>query len=469
MVSNFDEERIKNELFQRFISPTINNDKEYIGVEIEIPIINLNKEAVDFNIVHKVTDIFKNHFDSFEVVGKDYDGNIFSLKNRVNNDVLCFDCSYNNIEFAMGKEEELFSINKRFTEYYSFIKSEFERYNYTLTGMGINPYRKYNLSEPIPNERYMMLYHHLKSYPQYGDIPMYFHKFPDYGLFSSSSQVQLDVNYDDLIDTINTSTKLEPIKAILFSNSVFLGENEEYVCYRDLFWEHSTHGINKHNIGMYNIELKDINQLISYLYSFNIYSVMRNNKYINFKSIPLEKYFSSSKIEGQYRDNGKYKSIEFAPKISDVSYVRPFKFVDLTFRGTIEYRSICTQPIKYSMMVSAFHLGLKHKNHEINELLNEYKLYDYPYSPDELRKIFIKRNLPSFINEDRLYELCEEITELSKEGLTERGYGEEVFLNPLFENIKNRVNPGKRLLDGLDEGIDIEEFIRYYGSLNNKE
>lgn len=68
------------------------------------------------------------------------------------------------------------------------------------------------------------------------DTPMYFHHYPEYGMFSSASQVQLDVEYDKLILILNTLSKLEPIKAILFSNSVMLGEDEDNLCCRDMFW-----------------------------------------------------------------------------------------------------------------------------------------------------------------------------------------------------------------------------------------
>lgn len=464
MVNNINNEDIKNKIYQKFISPTKNNNEEYIGVEIEVPILNLNKDPVDFNVVHKVTELFKNKFPSFDVDGIDYDGNICSLKNKDNGDILCYDCSYNNIEFAMGKEKELFSINERFTEYYKFINEEFEKRNHTLTGMGINPYWKYNLKEPIPNERYLMLYHHLKSYPKYNDI-MYFHDYPEYGLFSSASQVQLDVPYDELLETINTFSKLEPIKAILFSNSVFLGNNEDYLCFRDIFWENSTHGINSHNIGMYDFEFKNISQLLNYLSSLNIYSVVRDGVYINFTSMSLYEYFSKDEITGEYYDSGEYKTIRFTPSLDDIDYVRSFKFIDVTFRGTIEYRSVCTQPIYASMSVPAFHVGLKHKLQEVNEVISNSGLYDNAYSPTELRKLFIKKDLPKFISEDKLYDLCKDILDLAFQGLKERNYGEEVFLKPIYENIKNRTNPAKRLLSLLDENISLEEIIKEYGSL----
>ena len=143
------EKQIKDKLYEEFIRPT-HKEKNYIGVEIEIPIINLDKKAVDFSVVHEVTDKFKKEFSDFENDGIDYDGNIYSLKNNKNDDIVCYDCSYNNIEFAMGREKDLFSINDRFNEYYKFTKECFEEHNHTLTGMGINPYRKYNNHIPIP-------------------------------------------------------------------------------------------------------------------------------------------------------------------------------------------------------------------------------------------------------------------------------------------------------------------------------
>ena len=49
MITN---QQIKNKLYEEFIKPT-NQKKNYIGIEIEIPIVNLYKNPVDFNLVHK--------------------------------------------------------------------------------------------------------------------------------------------------------------------------------------------------------------------------------------------------------------------------------------------------------------------------------------------------------------------------------------------------------------------------------
>ena len=461
------EEMVRSRLYDEFIKPT-DKIKNFIGVEIEIPIINLDKKAVNFDVVHKVTEMFHRQYGDFKRDGIDYDGNVFALKNPKNDDIMCYDCSYNNIEFAMGREKDLFAINDRFCDYYAFTKECFEQYNHTLTGMGINPYRKYNTNLPIPSERYLMLYHHLKSFKNYRDVPMHFHKYPEYGMFSSASQVQLDVYRENLVKTINVFSKIEPIKALLFSNSVLFDENKHLTCFRDALWEYSTHGVNPHNIGMYDVDFKDLDDLQAYLESLNIYCVMRDGAYINFPSMNLLDYFSRESVCGEIYCNGEYRKIDVRPCISDIKYLRPFKFINLTFRGTVEFRSVCTQPIRDSMCVAAFHLGLKDRLDELEDLINnDNVIYHKGYTAGELRKLLIQDEIPAFINKKDLCTLSKNVVDLAYGGLEDRGIGEEIFLNPLYERIKRHTNPGRRIIDLMHNGIKLEKIIRDYGKLSS--
>ena len=134
---------------------------------------------------------------------------------------------------------------------------------------------------------------------------MYFHRYPQFGMFSSASQVQLDVAKDRLPQVINTFNQLEPIKALLFSNSVLLGENTDLLCCRDMLWENSTHGINPHNVGMYDCEINTVDDLLNYISTTAVYCVERNGKYLNFTPIHLLEYFNTETLTGEYLDNGK--------------------------------------------------------------------------------------------------------------------------------------------------------------------
>ena len=460
-----DQNLVREKLFQKYIEPTKKKRQEYVGIEIEMPVINLDKQPVDFAKIHALTAGFMERF-QFEAESRDEDGNVNAAKNPENGDILSYDCSYNNLELSLGKEKELDALYERFAEYYTYIEEELAKSHYTLTGLGVNPYREYNRNVPVPNGRYRMLFHHLSSYPKYAELPMYFHEYPNYGMFSSASQVQLDVDYEDLPKTIRAFSRLEPIKALLFNNSILTGEHEELACCRDMFWENSTHGINPHNIGMFDCEIETVEDLKAYIESSSMYCVEKDGKYINFPPIPVMEYFAKDEIEGEYYADGSYHTITFQPAIEDLDYLRTFKFEDLTFRGTIEFRSVCCQPISDVMTVSAFHLGLKNELDELDRLLEEdHVLYHHGYSATELRKLFVKQEVPSFVDKDALDELAGQVVDLARSGLEKRGYGEEKYLEPLYDRIKKRQNPANRMLCQMRADGDIEKVIIEYAKL----
>jgi len=451
-------------LYEKYINPTKKKRDKFIGIEIEIPIVNLNNEPVDFSVVHLLTDAFAFQF-KMEPIGIDDEGHIYSLQNHENGDNLSYDCSYNNLELSMGKEKNLNVLYQRFKEYYIFINTFMYQHHQTLTGMGINPFRKKNHNVPIPNERYRMLFHHLESYKEYNH-PEFFHNYPDYGMFSSASQVQIDVNYSDLLDTINTFSKLEPIKAILFSNSVMPEDESDARCVRDMFWENSMHGLNPKNIGMFDHELTSEEDLFEYIKETSLYCIMRNGKYINFAPIPLLEYFNQNQLSGEYWNGETYESITFHPQIEDLQYHRTFKFEDLTYRGTIEFRSCCCQPIADSMTVAAFHVGLITVLDQLKTLLdNDQVLYGHSMEAAELRQAFCQGKTPEFIDEDALQSLILSILDIARSGLEKRGLGESHFLAPLYDRAKRKSNPATDYLIALANDVPVRELVFEYAAI----
>lgn len=457
-------EEVKKLIYQRYIKPTKLNREVFAGVEIELPIINLNKKAVDFKLIHELTVKFKNYF-NFKIKAKDENGVICALEDPMTDDIYTFDCSYNNLELSFGKEKNLYHVKERFEEYYKFIQNVLNKENHTLTGFGVNPYRKYNKHLPIPNGRYRMLYHHLSSYQQHKD-EMNFHNMPEFGMFSSAAQIQIDVDFDDLIPIINVFSKLEPIKAILFSNSVLNGGNMELACSRDMLWEDSMQGYNKKNIGMYDPIPQNIEELLEYMLNTSIYCTEHEGNYINFCPTIITEFFKTEKIDGEYFKNGKYHETKFKPRKEDFNYLRSFKFDDLTFRGTIEFRSVCCQPVSETMTVHAFHLGLISQINEVKQILDEDTiLFNNSYSLTELRKMFVKSYIPEFVEDKELKKLLIKILDLAAEGLKERGKKEEDLLKPLYKRAESLENPAQRLIKHLNSGREIEELIYEYGKL----
>lgn len=459
-----DENTVLQKLYEKYISPTKKKREKYMGVEIEIPIVNLNGEPVDFSIVHQLTESFAAEF-KMEPISVDDDGYICSLQNHQNGDNFSYDCSYNNLELSMGKEQNLNTLAERFKTYYLFINDFLNPYNHTLTGMGINPYRKQNQNVPIKNERYRMLHHYLGSYENYSH-PEYFHNYSDYGMFSSASQVQIDVDYADLLDTINVFSKLEPIKALLFSNAVMPEEENGMLCVRDMLWNNSMHGVNRKNVGLFESELTNEDDLLEYIARTSLYCTMREGKYINFEPTPVLGYFKKDLINGEFWNGTAYEKITFQPRLEDLEYHRTFKFEDLTFRGTIEFRSCCCQPISDAMTVAAFHIGLITVLDQVKLFLDaDDVLYRKGLKISNLRDAFCRGEVPEFIDEDELQSLVLSILNLACTGLEKRGFGEAHFLDPLYERAKKKTNPAKDYLTAISKKVPIKELILEYAAI----
>ena len=160
------------------------------------------------------------------------------------------------------------------------------------------------------------------------------------------------------------------------------------------------------------------------------------------------------------------RNIRFAPEAGDLEYLRTFKFEDLTFRGTIEYRSSCCQPLSEVLTVAAFHTGLKEKLYELKEIVeNDEVIYSHGFNASELQKLLSKQKLPEYIDESAVERQLIRILDLSSEGLLQRGFGEEKLLAPLYERVRRHTNPAKTMLEGIRNGIPIESYIRQYAAI----
>lgn len=467
------DKELTDAICKKYIDPTDRPSKPVVGVELEYPIVNLSEIGlsevtlpVDYAVVHRLAEAFVERF-SFTGVKRDEDGEIYLAEDPVTGDSLSFDCSYNTLELSFGIEENICVLYGRFERYYGYIQEKLLAEKHTLTGMGINPGYPVNRRVPVRNPRYRMLLHHLESYTKYGN-QIQFHHFPDFGLFSCASQVQLDATKEHVVEMLNTLNRLEPLKALLFANSAFdVDEAHRFLASRDFFWKHSLHGLNPHNVDEYDKRLHSVEEIVRYIRTESMYCLERDGKYVNFPPIPLQDYVQQKMIRGEYYDPAEegYRPFTFEPRVDDIVYLRSFKFNDLTFRGTVECRSVCEQPVRDVLSVAAFHAGLAEKLSELTHLLEQDEdLYQQGYSIGELREMFVLRDR-SHNFDDAAYHLLEQVLQLAEDGLAERGRGEEKFLDPLYDRVARRSNPALDLLARQHAGRALRESILEYASL----
>ena len=437
-----DNGKLYDALDARFFAPLRRKRTRRIGVELEFPVWNLTPgAATDFDAVHAATEEFLSRF-NFPDTAFDDTGALFRARDVQTEDELSFDCSFNTLEISFGPDENLTTVHHRFRAYYAALQKAFERRGHALTGMGINPRWRENRPEPIGNGRYRMLLHHLKSYSKYGGTPR-FHDHPDFGLFSCASQTQIDADEETVIPVINAFNLLEPFKAVLFANSPF-GARGEVLCGRDRLWSQSLHGLNPHNCGMYGVTLRSLSDLAGYLESTSIYCAERGGLYLNFTPVPLSEYLGKGTMRAEYED--------------------------LTQRGTVEFRSVCEQPVRDAFAPAAFHAGLAENVSALASLLaSDTVLYGHGYGAAELRGLMARRDWPSFIDRIALTAQLHRILDLAEDGLRKRGFHEETFLAPLRRRADTLTSPAREQMERLAKGESLESIAEDYGTLNSGE
>lgn len=115
----------------------------------------------------------------------------------------------------------------------------------------------------------------------------------------------------------------------------------------------------------------------------------------------LVDYFASDTVEAEMFCDGIYHKVKIHPELSDLSYLRSFKFEDLTFRGTVEFRSVCEQPVYEIMACGAFHAGLMENLYALADCLeNDHVIYHKGYNASELRRQFVMSEIPDIYDRE---------------------------------------------------------------------
>ena len=416
-------------LTKRYLTSLKEEPEKYIGIELEFPIINLLGGKTDTRVSK---DLFRYllKVEDFKIIKEDDDGNPVQLSHDKNKDQIVFELSYNTIEFAFEKSKTIQEVEKRFTHYLNLIQPFLRERKHQIEGRGIHPYWKENDNSPVKIDRYKMLVQFLKLAENENQEK--YHRYPDYGTFICGNQVQLDVSKSNYLKIINAMNKVEAAKAYLFANSIFEGENWDTRISRDIFWEASMHGYYPENVGVNPEDYTTDQAYVEYLLQTSLFYAYRGEEILYFKPIRAKEYLKQDKILA-YRLDGSSKEIQ--PKEDDFQNHRSYHFQDLTTRGTIEYRSVCTQPLNKTFAPIAFHVGLHHNIKELNEYLAQNIVFDFSKeNPKELRRQYSKKQLTeSELVKIKQYSL--DLLKISKRGLMGRGNQEEVYLVEIIKEL----------------------------------
>ena len=407
-------------LKEKYLSNMKEDSELFVGVELEFPIVETNGNKTNIEVTKNLFRTLANLSD-FEVEKIDDDQNPIQLIHCSSKDRILFELSYNTIEFAFERARSINEVAKRFEAYLKIIQPILQENNHEIQGHGIHPLWQENDNSPVKIERYKML----MAFLAMNGTGMKTHSYPSYGAFICGNQVQLDVRRDNYLRIINAFNKIEAAKAYLFSNSEFSAEAWDTKIARDIFWEESLHGYYKENVGIYPKDYQSEEEFFNNLARTAIFTATREGKSYYFKPIRAEDYLDQKEITA-YTADGNEKIIK--PVKEDLKQHRSYQFQDLTARGTVEFRSVCTQPLETTFAPIAFELGLFVELEKLENYLEDssfFKNEEQDYR--KLRKKYSKKIL-SKEEKEAIQSLSKDLLDIAEAGLMKRGYGEEKFL-----------------------------------------
>ena len=420
----------KELLKQRYYEPIKEQPELFVGIELEYPVVNLSGNATDVSLTKQLLVYLLDNFD-FQADKYDSDNNPIQLIEQASGDMILFEVSYNTIEFAFAKASRIAEVEERLDTYLSMIQPYLRNHNHELQGWGVNPNWAKNDNSPVKSPRYEMLMDFLELSKAKNNP--FFHNYPEYGSFICGSQVQLDVSKLSYLRVLNAFNQIEGPKAVLFANSEFWGSDWDLAISRDVFWENSMHGVFEENAGIFPRMFKNEDDYFSYLSETAIFTAKRAEETYYFELIRAKDYLNKSAIQA-WSIHGKEVSIK--PSEDDFKTHRSYQFQDLTTRGTIEFRSVCTQPFSATFAPAAFHLGLLVNLERLENILKEspfFEAFDFDYP--RIRRLFSKKDI-SDTDLKLIFPLTEALLVCAEDGLKSRGFGEEIYLAPLKEKLK---------------------------------
>ena len=407
-------------LKEKYLSNMKEDSELFVGVELEFPIVEINGNKTNIEVTKNLFRTLANLLD-FKVEKMDDDQNPIQLVHCSSKDRILFELSYNTIEFAFEKAHSIDEVAERFEAYLKIIQPILQEDHHEIQGHGIHPLWQENDNSPVKIERYKML----MAFLAMNGTGMKTHSYPSYGAFICGNQVQLDVRRDNYLRIINAFNKIEAAKAYLFSNSEFSAEAWNTKIARDIFWEESLHGYYKENVGVYPKDYQSEEEFFNNLARTAIFTATREGKSYYFKPIRVEDYLDQIEITA-YTADGNEMIIN--PVKEDLKQHRSYQFQDLTARGTVEFRSVCTQPLETTFAPIAFELGLFVQLEKLESYLEDslfFKNEEQDYR--KLRKKYSKKNL-SEKEKKAIQSFSKDLLDIAKAGLIKRGYREEKFL-----------------------------------------
>ncbi len=429
---------------ERLIAPFFRKNPKYIGIELEYPILflddSIDSKAIGIEFLNALIAT-----QEFSEEKGTYSAEIMRV-NHSCGDSISYDYSYATIEFSMARGINIDELAQRFYSYFKIANDFYKSKGCIISGMGTNPMLpkiiKYTDSKYTNSLRDFISKYTVQKDPKY------------YLLNMQSVQTHIDVEGKRLTRLFNTLCKLDFVRALLFSNSLPSTDNlptgVEYdagtLCARDVNWEKSGFP----NTGLCDCDLANIEELIDYFTDKKLCFVRDGVDFNCFKPTSLTEYFDSQKHPEK-----------------DIECYFNVERVTINLLNVVEVRGDCIQPLNATFAPSAFSIGISNNvekaYHLCSEFLKENALH--AMGNKQLRLMAVTGRFNELCMPITLVAFLTKMIDTAKQGLIQRGFGEEKHLKPLYERAKKLLTPAEHQLQMMAEGKSILQIAQQYAEI----
>lgn len=332
-------------------------------------------------------------------------------------DQIALDAGRGTMEIILDPCRTVIDAEKRMKEVLSVVLPVCEKKKLKMLSIAMQPRTKAARENWNHKQRYEVLLDYLGE-------PIYA------ASLSASDQVHVDVVREDLVPVTNVMNGFAGFFVVLFANCpVFEGPNQ-FKAFRELIWDDLGHD----RTGLPLTPIKSFEDYLERTWNMDCIIAAKDDKF--------------------YSPGMKFK--EYVKDMSDDEVFEAYKIHEGTIWfdarprifGTVEMRPAGLQPWNNMVCVAALSLGLL-------ENLNESEMFLKDFRWDMLRELRIKAVEKGFnLTHDGkpIADFVEQVLLIAKKGLQSRERGEEKYLDPLFERVRNKKSPADIYREYLRQG-----------------
>lgn len=368
-----------------------------------------------------------------------------------NYDLITTDYGYSTLEIDLAPAQSLKEAEKHLCELIEVVTSILRKYNTYLLGYGVQPMTSPKREYLGPKNRYGLIFdvREEENILNPGAFTVDLH------CLNAACQTQVEVSISEAIWVLNALCATSGLRIALLANSpVWQNKLSDYKAIRELFWDWCWPN-RKLQFGI-PPRFQSFEHYVDYLFDFRSIAVCRNQIFYRLSGNSAFRQFITNEA-GEIGVSFNGQTTRIFGKAEDVYTQYGFAWLDARLQpiyGTVEDRVSCQQPPHAHFCASALTLGLVENSAGLIEIANALSLDQWR----DIRLLTCTHGMAFSYPGVNVKDLIKQMVQVADRGLKMRGFGEEVYLEPLYRRMDIGRCPADDMISCFLEG-GVEKII----------